>query len=383
MRLGDVVERVRRPIDVEPDATYREIGIRSFGRGIFHKAPVRGIDLGNKRVFAIEPGDIVLNIVFAWEGAVALADEAEAGMCGSHRFPTYRPVDGECDARYLVEYLRSDIGLRMLGDASPGSAGRNRTLNQSALLDTEVLLPAVAQQRRAVDLLTTLDDVQVCYEQLDRASTGAREAFLAEFLNDAEVEFVPLGTRVVVNPRERPLPTDASFVPMDAVHVGARWIARTEARGARGGVRFRPDDVLFARITPCLENGKVAQVQPEIVRGGGSTEFIVLRPAEVDPGFLYFLMCSQDVRTRAAALMTGTTGRQRLSASDLAALHVPIPSIDRQRELAAIAEAFEFVSRSAHQCTQRTRELRRQAANALISGARSLESEETPVPATA
>src|SRR4051812_17698417 len=86
-----------------------------------------------------------------------------------------------------------------------------------------------------------------------------------------------LGDFVEVNPREPPLQADAPFVPMDAVQAGRRWVQRFEVRGDRGGVRFKEQDTLFARITPCLENGKVAQVQTGVGRCGGSTEFIVLR----------------------------------------------------------------------------------------------------------
>ena len=56
-----------------------EIGVRSFGRGIFHKEPIDGTALGNKRVFRIEPGDLVLSNVFAWEGAVARRDRRRVG----------------------------------------------------------------------------------------------------------------------------------------------------------------------------------------------------------------------------------------------------------------------------------------------------------------
>src|SRR5262245_57955823 len=87
--LGEVLQLQRRWIKVHPTETYREIGVRSFGNGIFHKAPIQGSILGNKRVLRIEPGDLVFNNVFAWEGAVAIAGPEEAGMIGSHRFVTY------------------------------------------------------------------------------------------------------------------------------------------------------------------------------------------------------------------------------------------------------------------------------------------------------
>ena len=59
-RVGAVLSLQRRRVIVDVNRVYREIGIRSFGRGIFHKEPVSGADLGAKRVFAIKPGDLVL-----------------------------------------------------------------------------------------------------------------------------------------------------------------------------------------------------------------------------------------------------------------------------------------------------------------------------------
>ena len=70
--LGSVLERVSLPVDVDPTKEYREIGIRSHGKGIFHKPSVTGESLGEKRVFWVVPDTLVLNIVFAWEQAVAI-----------------------------------------------------------------------------------------------------------------------------------------------------------------------------------------------------------------------------------------------------------------------------------------------------------------------
>lgn len=55
VKVGDVLALQRRAVTVDPDTEYEEIGVRSFGKGIFHKSPVTGLELGNKRVFRIEP----------------------------------------------------------------------------------------------------------------------------------------------------------------------------------------------------------------------------------------------------------------------------------------------------------------------------------------
>lgn len=185
IRLGDVLARMRRPLKIDPVAQYRQIGIRSHGRGVFHKEPVSGAALGSKRVFLIEPGDLVVNIVFAWEGAVAVADEGELGMCGSHRFPTFRPIDNGCDVRYIREALLSAGGRELLDRASPGSAGRNRTLNQSVLLDARLGLPSLTEQRQIVDLVDCIDRVALAAASAARASSELAQSLLADALDRA------------------------------------------------------------------------------------------------------------------------------------------------------------------------------------------------------
>ena len=148
-RMRSLVQRVRRPISVRPDTEYREIGIRSWGKGIFHKDSVPGAVLGEKNVFRIEPGDFVLNIVFAWEGAVSVVSENETGMIASHRFPTFRPFP-EVDVDYLLMVFQSQQGRRLMEVNSPGAAGRNRTLRLGQFLDEEIPLPTLDAQRAIV-----------------------------------------------------------------------------------------------------------------------------------------------------------------------------------------------------------------------------------------
>lgn len=148
-KLRRLLIQVRRPISVDPESEYREIGIRSWGKGVFHKDAVRGALLEDKSVFGIEPGDFVLNIVFAWEGAVAMAGEQERGMVASHRFPTFRfAPDVEPD--YLLMFLQTEQGRALMEINSPGAAGRNRTIRLSQFLNEEIPLPPRRQQQEIV-----------------------------------------------------------------------------------------------------------------------------------------------------------------------------------------------------------------------------------------
>lgn len=151
--VGAVLRLERRQVDVDPFGTYEEIGVRSFGKGIFHKEPISGAALGKKRVFEIMPGDLVFSNVFAWEGAVALAGPAEKGRIGSHRFMTYVAASHDVDLSYLRYFFLSESGLALLNQASPGSAGRNKTLAIDRFEALEISIPDIDEQRRVAGKL--------------------------------------------------------------------------------------------------------------------------------------------------------------------------------------------------------------------------------------
>lgn len=157
--LGDCLSRVERPVEVKPNELYTQIGIRSHGRGLFYKEPVTGAALGNKAVFWIEPDCFIVNIVFAWEQAIGKTTQSEVGMIGSHRFPMYRPVNDRVDIDYLISYFLTKRGTDILEAASPGGAGRNKTLGQDRFLKSKITLPPIEEQRKFAAILTTQDRV--------------------------------------------------------------------------------------------------------------------------------------------------------------------------------------------------------------------------------
>lgn len=153
--MSEVAPLVRRPVtEINPDGSYPELGIRSFGRGTFHKLALTGIEIGSKKLFRIESGDIVFNNVFAWEGAVAVAQSWDDGRVGSHRFISCVPIPNTMTAQFLLFYFLTDQGLHQLGEASPGGAGRNRTLGLKKLAAILVPVPPIEAQLWFNHLLT-------------------------------------------------------------------------------------------------------------------------------------------------------------------------------------------------------------------------------------
>lgn len=305
--LNKFMQRERREVDVKQDELYYQIGIRSHGLGIFHKEPVTGEEIGGKRIYWLEPGDFVLNIVFAWEGAVALISENERGMVGSHRFPTFVIDDSQCDSRFLLRHFKTKRGIHQLGLVSPGGAGRNKTLSQADFLKLKIALPSLNEQHTIADILDTWDDAITLAERLIAALQARKRGLMQRLLTGAvrftgykgeDWPFVPVHKIATVNPRRsREIIDDemtVSFIGMAGVSEEAR-VTNTEIRQygevRSGFTAFQDRDVLIAKITPCLENGKGALVTGlENGMGFGSTEFHVVRAdeAKVTPEYLYY-----------------------------------------------------------------------------------------------
>ncbi|MCX8015476.1 MAG: restriction endonuclease subunit S [candidate division WOR-3 bacterium] len=144
-----------------------------------------------------------------------------------------------------------------------------------------------------------------------------------------------------VNPyRELKQGSRAKYVSMAALTPFSRKIFNVYIKEYKGGTKFKKNDTLFARITPCLENGKTAFVDflTEGEVGFGSTEFIVLSSKEniTDPCFVYYLSRTPEIRMYAIKSMTGTSGRQRVENDIFDSIIIRLPKLTEQKAIAKI-----------------------------------------------
>src|ERR1043165_7831815 len=155
-----------------------------------------------------------------------------------------------------------------------------------------------------------------------------------------------LGEFADINPKV-PLKqgNEYSFVEMKDLYSTMKFVLPSSKRELKGGSKFQNGDTLFARITPCLENGKISQVKGlENGVGFGSTEFLVFRGKNnvSDSDFVYYLTRTKYVRNNAIQMMTGTSGRQRVEKTALEGLEIFAPeSISTQRSIASILSSLD------------------------------------------
>ncbi len=144
--MSKVAPLERRKVEIDVNAEYPELGVRCFGNGTFHKPILNGMDVGTKKLYQMVPGDLVFSNVFAWEGAIAVVKKEDEGRVGSHRFITCLPKSGVVTADFLCFYFLTTEGLEKIQAASPGGAGRNRTLGLKKLENIEVPVPDYDKQ---------------------------------------------------------------------------------------------------------------------------------------------------------------------------------------------------------------------------------------------
>jgi type I restriction enzyme S subunit len=219
-----------------------------------------------------------------------------------------------------------------------GSASGREHVNKTNFGNISVLVHPLSVQHKIASVLSTYDDLIenntrriAILEEIAQALY--REWFVRfRFPGHEKVPLVPSplgdipqGWNVVkvedaahVNPRTTVLREgEKHFVPMSAVPHNTMLIdvSQVEMRAGNSGSKFKNGDTLFARITPCLENGKTAFVAflPSVDDVAfGSTEFIVLRSKTVCPEYVYLLARSDPFRDNAIKSMSGATGRQRV-----------------------------------------------------------------------
>lgn len=135
-----------------------------------------------------------------------------------------------------------------------------------------------------------------------------------------------------------------SFVEMKDLDANLKTVRPSDFKTLKGGAKFQNNDTLFARITPCLENGKICQVRDlENNVGFGSTEFLVFRGKEniSDSDFVYYLSREPFVRQFAEANMIGTSGRQRVAKEAFQNIELELPPIQEQKSIASILSAID------------------------------------------
>ncbi|OXG03669.1 type I restriction enzyme S subunit [Flavobacterium araucananum] len=141
-----------RPI-IKPTANYLALGLRSHGKGIFHKNDFDPASIAMETMYEVKENDLIINITFAWEHAVAIVSKKDEGGLVSHRFPTYTFNYKNAIPEYFRHFILQKRFKFLLELISPGGAGRNRVMSKTDFLKLEIKIPDVEEQKAIADIL--------------------------------------------------------------------------------------------------------------------------------------------------------------------------------------------------------------------------------------
>jgi type I restriction enzyme S subunit len=355
VRLGEVCEQDRRIVEPGSDLAerlpYLSLQHVESKTGRILRQPTETIqDEGKSTTFAFDPRHVLYGKLRPYLNKVALPDFD--GRCTTEIIPLL--PENETDRHYLAWLLRTDETVNAAMRQRTGS--RMPRADMDDLLTLEVPKPPLEEQKRIAAILNeqmgAVERARAAAEAQLEAAKALPAAYLRQVFPQSGQElpagwhWVRLGEVCEINPRRPELARKddslTTFVPMSAVDERLGTIVRAETKPfgqvRKGYTYFEDCDVLFAKITPCMQNGKHA-IARNLVGGFGfgTTEFHVLRrgPAVI-PDWIHFFIRQPEVLENAKAHFTGAVGQQRVPETYLAELEISLPPVDEQKRIAAM-----------------------------------------------
>ena len=366
VKFGDVVKDVKINIDrLNNPYEYYVAGdhMDSEDLTIHRKGCFTTDDVGPAFIRVFKPGQILYGSRRTYLKKIAVADFE--GVCANTTF-VFETKDPHAFEQRLLPFIMLSKDFTTWSIAkSKGST--NPYVLFSDLADFEFELPPLEEQKVLVDKLWAAYRLKEAYKKLLVATDEmVKSQFIEMFGNPLSLnqknELKRLGECCILNPRRPNIAlcdTDkVSFIPMPAVSEDGYLVDMTDeeyGKVKKGFTYFENDDVLFAKITPCMENGKGAIVHGLTNGiGMGSTEFHVLRPINgiSSPYWLLALTRMPIFRERAAKNMSGTGGQKRVSASYLDHFMVGLPAMEEQRRFEAIYRQADKSKFELKQCIE-------------------------------
>ncbi|MEW1611533.1 MULTISPECIES: restriction endonuclease subunit S [unclassified Streptomyces] len=345
----------RIPVQVDSGAEYRQIGIRSFGNGIFHRDPCAGSELSKLKYFEVHPDRLIVSNIMAWEGAVAVSTQKEKGFVGSARFLSYRPI-GEVDLRYLNYFFQSESGKVLVRAVSTGTVTRNQTVSPKNFENAKVSLPDLAEQRRVADKLDAamgrISAVQSLRSKAAEIKAKLHESLVHAVL-ESEVDMVRMGDVVKLTRTEFEVLPDENYRAIGMRGFGRGIIHYPPVPGDDlGKLRFYtfPKDALALSnikawegaisVTSAIEAGHVA-----------SNRFLFYVPTgdRVNVSYLRYYLLSRQGLAQVSACSPGAADRNRtLGVKRFEGIEFKLPPRKIQDRVATTLDAVNQRVTAAH-----------------------------------
>ncbi len=278
------------------------------------------------------------SVLFSSRAPIGYVAIAAVPLCTNQGFKSVVPNEEIVDPRFLYYLLKFNKDRI----AEMGSGTTFMEVSGGVMKNVEVSLPELMVQEHIADVLSSIDEKIELNNRINHnLEEQIQERFDSMIISDNGLGYCQIADFIDVNPKRSLRKNEpAKCVDMSYLSTTGPFPSGWETKGYNGGMKFLNGDTIMARITPCLENGKVAFVN--FLEDGevafGSTEYIVLHAKDgVAPVFTYFLARNKDFVDYATKNMNGSSGRQRVSGDTIEKYKIPVIDSDSLNEFSRFA----------------------------------------------
>lgn len=304
------------------------------------------------KCFTVSYGDFLLAMSGATTGKTGVYKDSDKALL-NQRVGNLKIYDENIIIpkfrNYFISSKRQEIEKLAYGGAQPN-------ISKSMIENLKMLLPPLEEQGRIVEkieeLFSDIDngikDLKIAQAQIKQYRQSVlKSAFEGKLYKTSEWKEVKLEDVCQINPKTeiKDMKDDdiVSFLPMTSVKAECNYYTEENvlySKVKKGYTKFKNGDVLFAKITPCMENGKVCIVDNLIQDiGFGSTEFHILRCLNnIIPKYVYYVVIQQCFRKKAKKNMVGAVGQQRVPADFMKNFDILLPPLPEQQQIVAEIE---------------------------------------------
>lgn len=379
VRLGEVNKYVSKSVNPisEPDKIFELYSVPSMADD--YPEIIAGSDIGSSKQSVCKEDVLLCKINPRINRVWKVSQFTDNELIASSEWIIIR--NNHINANYLMYCFQSKYFREFMLSNVSGVGGSLMRAQPKYVQTYPIPLPPLSEQQRIVErieeLLAKLDEAKERLQEvadsfavrkaaiLHKAFTGelTKQWRLENGVSDESWEDKLLGDVCTVNPKKIDAKNlddnlEVSFVPMAAVSDVLGEIVNHEVKNLQdvrtGFTNFSKGDVIFAKITPCMENGKSAIVGPLVNDiGYGSTEFYVLRcKEELNNKYLYHMVRNTTFRAEAKAVMTGVVGQQRVPKTFLQEYQLLLPTLSEQHEIVRLIDDLLARERAAQQAVE-------------------------------
>ena len=375
--IKKVVTQVHRSVD-KPNEPYYRLSVRSHAKGTFHSFVEDPETVAMEELYKVKENDLIVNITFAWEHAIAIVKKEDDGLLVSHRFPTYEFNNNVC-VKFYENIIKFPRIKKMLGDMSPGGAGRNRVLNQTDFYN-KLYVPYTSrkEQEKIAEILSCCDKAIELKEKLlnerHKEKSYILNNLLQNFQKEKIVKLIDIADVITkgTTPSSFDISGEIKYIKIESIinnvidndkcmHITKKINDKELARSV-----LKENDILFG-IAGALGTCAIVKKINLPANTNQALAIIRINSKFADINFINLVLCSKLMKKY--IYLNNTGGAQpNLNLEQISNFKLPLPILDKQIEASRILDLINRKISLLNEELEQYKQLKKALSQLLLTG---------------